>query len=93
MYKYKITYPGYYWRENDNIQTAPGVPYHTSEWHYVSEPGELEFDFMNRVIGFTRFDALKKDDTYCWHDWQHYIGFHLEEYDFCTKCDEKRDKK
>lgn len=27
----------------------------------------------------------------CWHDWTQYVGFN-ETYDYCTKCDKKRDK-
>lgn len=81
------------------VARKPGGFLVQSRWGMVSEKDELEIDQYYYKVGLadasqypTYLPEGVVDPKYCLHDWKRYVGI-LKVYEYCTKCDEKRDVK
>lgn len=54
----------------------------------LSSNGTSIKPWVDDMFGYTGLS--EPVPTGCQHTWKHYQGFHLEQYDYCSKCDEKK---
>ena len=72
------------------VDVPPPLPRHRcrdcgNEWTLSTNDDEC-------MCGGRNVEHQNCDPPKCKHDWKHYRGI-MEEYDYCTKCDTKRNQK